>query len=229
MYSQARRCVQLKNLIIDITIFLIKILFEIFDIVVASIVAYGAEIWGFKKRNEIEAVKLTFCKYVLGIGSQTPNIAVLGECGRFLLSIIYSTKCIKYWLKLVSIEAPELTKSCYNMSLQMCDAGKINWVFFVKNMLYKYGFSFAFLNQGVGDKKQFISLFKQRLKDNHLQEWNSRLSINEISRLQCYSKSKYRVALTKFHCSNHSLNAELGRLMIKVSPITCDFVNSVLF
>ena len=48
----------------------------------------------------------------------------------------------------------------------MCYAGKINWVFFVKNMLYKHGF--AFLNQGVCDKKQFISLFKQRLKDNHL-------------------------------------------------------------
>ena len=59
---------------------------------------------------------------------------------------------ITYWLKLISMEASELTKSCYNISLQMFDAGRINWVFFVKNMLYKYGFAFAFLNQGVGDK-----------------------------------------------------------------------------
>ena len=85
--------------------------------------------------------------YVLGVGSQTPNVSVLGECGRFPLFIIYYTKCIKYSFKLVSMEAPELTKSCYNMSLQMCDAGKINWIFFVKNMLYKYGFGFVFLNQ----------------------------------------------------------------------------------
>ena len=56
------------------------------------------------------------------------------------------------------MEAPELTKSCYNMSLQMCDAGKINWVFFVKSMLYKYGFGFAFQNQGVGDKTIYLTV-----------------------------------------------------------------------
>ena len=130
----------------------LKILFEIIDTVVVPIVTYGAEIWGFKKHNEIEAVQLKFYKYVFGVCSQTPNIAVLGECKRFPLFIVYYMKCIKYWLKLVSMEASGLMKSYYHMSLQMCDAGKINWVFFVKNMLYKYGFGFAFLNQGVGDK-----------------------------------------------------------------------------
>ena len=67
---------------------------------------------GFQKGNEIEAVQLKFCKYVLGVGSQTPNIVVLGECGRFPLFIVYYAKCINYWLKLGSLEAPELTKSC---------------------------------------------------------------------------------------------------------------------
>ena len=83
-------------------------------------------------------------------------------------------------------------------------------------------------------KKQFISLFKQRLKDNHTQEWNS--SINEICRLQCYSKfknvfevekylsvidiRKYRVTLTKFRCSNHSLN--VMHYYIHIPP--CDAV-----
>ena len=72
--------------------------------------------------------------------------------------------------------------------------------------------------------KQFISLFKQRLKNNHLQEWNS--SINEISRLQCYSKFKNVFEVEKYlsvsteevqSCTdkgslfNHSLNVELGR------------------
>ena len=62
-----------------------------------------------KKHKEIEAVQLKFCKYVLGVGSQTPNVSGLGECGRFPFFIIYYTRCIKYWLKLVSMEAPELT------------------------------------------------------------------------------------------------------------------------
>ena len=109
----------------------------------------------------------------------------------------------------------------------MCDAVKNTFGILCQNMLYKYGFSFAFLHRGVGDRQQFISLFKQSLKDNHLQKWNSSFSINEIPKLQCYSKfknvfevekylsamdiRKYRVVLTKFHYSNHSLYVELGR------------------
>ena len=82
------------------------------------------------------------------------------------------------------------------MSLQLCEAGKVNWVFFVKNMLYTYGFGFAFLNQGVGNEKQFMSLFKQRVKDNHLQEWYS--SVNEMSKLECYSKFKNMFEMEKY-------------------------------
>ena len=86
--------------------------------------------YGVSKKNhiKIEAVQVKFCKYVSGVSSQTLNVAVLGECGRFTLLTVYYTKCIKYRLKLVSLEASELMKSCYNMSLQMCDAGKINWI-----------------------------------------------------------------------------------------------------
>ena len=57
------------------------------------------------------------CRQFLGVGSHTPNVAVLGECGRFPLFVIYYTKWVKYWLKLLTMKNGELPKSAYNMSL----------------------------------------------------------------------------------------------------------------
>ena len=63
-----------------------------FATVIVPIVTYGAELWGFKKLNEIEVVQLKFCKYLLGVGSQTQNVAALGECGNIpkFYSILYT-------------------------------------------------------------------------------------------------------------------------------------------
>ena len=58
----------------------------------------------------------------------------------------------------------------------------------VKNLLFRYGFGFAFEYQKVGDQMQFLCLFKQRLKDNYVQEWTS--STNETSKLKFYCKYK---------------------------------------
>ena len=131
----------------------------------------------------------------------------------------YIIHWFKYWLKLLTMENGELPKSAYNMSLALCQAGKINWVSHVKNLLFRCGFGFAFEYQEVGDQKQFLCLFKQRLKDNYVQEWTS--STNETSKLKFYCKyksifemeeylsvvdiRKYRIALSKFRCSSHDL------------------------
>ena len=60
-------------------------MFEIFDTVIIPTVTYASEIWGHKVYNLIENVQIKFCRRFLGVGSHTPNDAVLGECGRFPL------------------------------------------------------------------------------------------------------------------------------------------------
>ena len=68
-------------------------------------------------------------------------------------------------------------------------------------------------------------MFKQRLKDNYIQEWH--ISTNETSKLNYYCKyksifemekyltvvsiRKYTIALSKFRCSSHNLEIERGR------------------
>ena len=81
----------------------------------------------------------------------------------------------------------------------------------------------AWTQQNVGDVKVFLSVVKQRLSDNFIQNWNSRL--NESSRALFYrnlsfgyksyldtvTKSKFRVALSRLRLSSHRLEIETGR------------------
>ena len=44
----------------------IDILLQLFDAMVASILFYGAEVWGYEKNDIAETLHLEFCKYTLG-------------------------------------------------------------------------------------------------------------------------------------------------------------------
>ena len=78
--------------------------------------------------------------------------------------------------------------------------------------------------QGVGDEKNFLSLFKQRVNDHFIQNWHQRL--NESSRALFYRQicifqfqpylekvvhKKFRNAISKLRLSSHRLHIESGR------------------
>ena len=55
------------------------------------------------------------CKRILGLSSQRPNHMVYGELGRHHLSVLASTRCIKYWLRLNNLSHDKFVKMAYNM------------------------------------------------------------------------------------------------------------------
>ena len=57
---------------------------------------------------------------------------------------------------------------------------QINWALLVKRLLSNLGFYEVWLQQNVGDVKVFLSVVKERLQDNFIQNWNAEL--NESSR-----------------------------------------------
>ena len=59
-----------------------------------------------------------------------------------------------------------------------------NWASLVRNTLANLGFFDVRLSQGVGDINNYLSVFKQRLSDNFLKNWNNRLT--ESSRTSFY-------------------------------------------
>ena len=112
-----------------------QLLFDLFDKLVLPILLYGAEIWGYTIREEIEIVHRKFCKYVLCVSSHVPSAAVLGECGRLPLSTHYIFRCVKYWVKLVNGHNV-FTHSCYNLLKILSDNGRTTWASNVKHVLY---------------------------------------------------------------------------------------------
>ena len=52
---------------------------------------------------------------------------------------------------------------------------KVNWAYLVKDLLSWMEFYEMWLNQGVGNIELFLKVFKQRITDNFLQNWNERL------------------------------------------------------
>ena len=105
------------------------------------------------------------------------------------------------------------------------NVNRTSWVTYVKNILFRYGFGYAWIVQDVGDRNLFLSQFKQCVLDCDAQQWQTSVSNN--TKLLCYSTYKsllnvelylkciqsvvFKQALSRFRCSCHNLMIELGR------------------
>ena len=81
----------------------------------------------------------------------------------------------------------------------------------------------VWIQQNVGNENIFVSLVKQRLSDNFIQNWNSRLTDsfralfyrNFTFDYKCYldtvTTNKFRFALSRLRLSSHRLEIETGR------------------
>ena len=94
----------------------IETAFELFDRMIVPILCYGSEVWGYQMYYNIENVHVKFCKNFLGLSSSANNCAALGECGRYPLCVIYFTRCIQFWFKLLQMESTRYPKACYSLA-----------------------------------------------------------------------------------------------------------------
>ena len=49
------------------------------------------------------------------------------------------------------------------------------WITLLRDMLFNYGFAYVWYDQCVLNENNFLRHFKQRMKDNYLQEWDSQV------------------------------------------------------
>ena len=93
---------------------------------------------------------------------------------------------INYWFKILKSEQIKYIKYAYQLMMTDIEnkTDSVNWASELRDMLYNLGFYGVWVNQGVGNKDLFLAEFKQRLNDNFIQNWNSRL--DELSRAIFY-------------------------------------------
>ena len=67
-------------------------------------------------------------------------------------------------------------------------ANKTNWASLLRHLLFSMGFNEVWIQHGVDNISNFISVFKQRFTDNFIQNCQSRLTVIKSNFLQiiCY-------------------------------------------
>ena len=199
---------------------------ELFDKLVTPILNYSCEVWGFCAANQIERIHTKFCKHLLGLKISTQNDFIYGELGRINY---YSRRlfcCIKYWLKVIKSDNRKYISITYKLLLSDMEQwpNKTNWATLIKTTLGNLGFYHVWLEQGVENEPKCLSILKQRLKDNFIQNLNERLETSSralfyrvISNfsfqpyLEIVTFAKFRVALSRLRTSSHRLVIETGR------------------
>ena len=87
---------------------------------------------------------MAFCKELIGVQKQTPNLGVLLELGRLPLTIFAKQNCIKNWERIaIGDKANCILKSSYQYSIQ----NNTGWALNIKDHLSRIGLMNVFLNQ----------------------------------------------------------------------------------
>ena len=118
-------------------------LFKLFDAQIVPVLLYGSELWACFNCPNVEKVHIYACKRIRGISSQRPNHMIYSELGRHHLSVLASTRCVKYWLRLNKISSSRHMKMVYNMWKSMAGEGKENWASVVEDLLCTNNFASA--------------------------------------------------------------------------------------
>lgn len=200
-----------------------KLLCQLFDSFVGSILSYSSEVWGYTKSKDIERIHMKFCKRILNVRISTCNASIYGELGRYPLYVNRYVRIIKYWCKLINTDNIIL-RTIYEQCVDDCCNGLINWVSNVKDMLDVYGLSEYFINTNKIDCKMFPKLFKQRVVDNYIQNWHTSVGNSAVLDLyrnckttlvyECYLDvlpKNLRFFITRIRVSAHVLRIQTGR------------------
>ena len=206
----------------------INIALNLFESLVASVLNYGCEVWGFINAECIERVHRKFCKYIINVKQTTNNYALYSEVGPYPLLIERRIRIVKYWFNLMrKSENNCIINSVYNeMKISIVnDSRNSFWLTKLKNLLEQNGFAEVWMYPNSVNVESFIPVLKTRLVDNFLVELRNGLNVctSMVSYRELYqsfelspylislNNRKHRNSLAKLRLSSPQLFIETGR------------------
>ena len=115
----------------------VKTKLSLLDKLVVPILLYCSEVWGIYNNRDIANLHLKFCKIILGV-KQTCDTSVLGELGRYPLSLICKERVLKNWIKIMNNENSPMHRICIE---QLNSNNEKCWAYSVKKLIDNLGFS----------------------------------------------------------------------------------------
>ena len=199
---------------------------ELFNKTIKPILLYGCEIWGFGNLNQIEKVQLKFLKHILNLKKSTPSFMIYGELGIYPIEIDIKSRLVSFWTKLVKNENNSLSSNMYLIIHSLNEQRKLKtkWLDNIKNLIITNGYGNVWESPNEINTNWFKLSFKQKVKDQYTQNWNSLVEKSssglnyrifkdtfEINQyFMTLSNYKCRI-LTAFRTRNHRLPIEIGR------------------
>ena len=119
--------------------------------------------------SPLEKVHHDFCKKSLNMSKFTSNTAVVAELGRYPVSNTAKASCIKYWLRINAGTKNRLLNEAYSV----CVENRHDYFQGIQYLLQENGFGSVWCDPYTVHKDTFHKYFKQRLNDQHVQNWNS--------------------------------------------------------
>ena len=100
---------------------------RLFNSLYLPILMYGSEVWSIYDKDDynswendiIEKTQIQFCKQVLGVNKQCPNVACRNELGRLPLKEITNVNIIKFWIHSENKKDDHYAKHCFKISKDM--------------------------------------------------------------------------------------------------------------
>ena len=92
----------------------ILIMFDVFDVLIHTILTYGSDIWGKLAGSTLDKVFLNYNRCTLHIKATTCNTIVNGECGKFQPSVHCHINVLTYYHRLLTMSKGKVMKSVFN-------------------------------------------------------------------------------------------------------------------
>lgn len=124
---------------------------------------------------------------------QTSNTAVLGELGRFPISVLATERCLKYWCKIMKTP----TNTVHSIFREQCDQmlnNENSWVHKIRNKLQHLGLGNIWTNHDININ--YNPQIQRRIRDHYIQGWQEQ--IHSSTRLEYYSKFKVNFELESY-------------------------------
>ncbi len=89
---------------------------KLVETVVEPVLFYGSGIWGLNNYPEVNVVLNKACRYFLGTGGNTSNIATRGDMGWNSCHVKQKLECIRMWCRLSNMPDDRITRRIHNWS-----------------------------------------------------------------------------------------------------------------
>ena len=163
---------------------------KIFEKVVEPILMYNCEVslayvpksWNYEKFKsrmwetgaQVNMVTLSFLRQLLGVHKKTPNLAILGETGKYPLSLKVYMCIFKFWSRLCTSEN-KLLKASKEANMKLDQLGLQNWLKVIKYLL-KITNTTCSPSKNELENKKVVKTFEQNLKTSYNNWWTGKMT-----------------------------------------------------